>query len=271
MKIKKLIFVVSVFMALSLTACQGNSADNLSVTQTPAGETPASTDVAGGKETVTMQYAVGDIVFADDTVMKADHLTEINGENLPVAVIAGFKENGAAFGIGVHRSDAPLQWASDDTVGYSTRFEDTVCTQDAEKEDVFHGDTDGSDNWEAVCKTDSQGTSDAKENYPAFYFVNTYAEKYALADSYASGWYMPDIAGLCTVYKNRKAVNASLKKIYELDSSAAMSGLDTNWYWSSSQAGSEDDHAWFVHYFNGYAGECPKNFDNLHVIAVRDF
>ena len=50
-----------------------------------------------------------------------------------------------------------------------------------------------------------------------------------------------------------------------------MNGLTTNWYWSSSQADSADDYAWFVHFFNGYAGECPKNFTNVHVIAIRDF
>ena len=58
---------------------------------------------------------------------------------------------------------------------------------------------------------------------------------------------------------------------YELDEEAAMNGLETNWYWSSSQAGAEDDYAWFVHYFNGYAGECPKNFTNVHALAVRVF
>ena len=32
-----------------------------------------------------------------------------------------------------------------------------------------------------------------------------------------------------------------------------------------------DDYAWFVHYFNGYAGEYPKNFTNVHALAVRAF
>ena len=73
------------------------------------------------------------------------------------------------------------------------------------------------------------------------------------------------------MYENRLEINAALEKIYELDHSAAMDGLTTNWYWSLSQANSEDDYAWFVHFFNGYAGECPKNFTNVHAIAIRDF
>jgi len=47
--------------------------------------------------------------------------------------------------------------------------------------------------------------------------------------------------------------------------------LGTVWYWASSQSDSDDDYAWFVHYFNGYAACCPKDFDNLHVMAVRVF
>lgn len=122
-----------------------------------------------------------------------------------------------------------------------------------------------------MCVQDSEDTVNAAEKYPAFDFVNTYAETYELTGNYASGWYMPSIAELCDIYKNRRAINDSLQHIYRLDEHAAMNGLETNWYWSASQAGSEDDYAWFVHYLNGYAGECPKNFTNVHVLAVRAF
>ena len=135
----------------------------------------------------------------------------------------------------------------------------------------FFGDIDGSDNWTVIYTQDSEDTADTATNYPAFHFVNTYAETYKLTGAYASGWYMPSIAELCDIYQNREAVNDSLQHIYSLDDHAAMNGLETNWYWSSSQAGDQDDYAWFVHYFNGYAGECPKNFTNVHALAVRVF
>ena len=171
--------------------------------------------------------------------------------------------------MGVHRSDEPLQWASDDSAGYAANFTDTVCTQ--ESDFGFLGDTDGEDNWKAICDQESEDTADAEVNYPAFHFVNAYASNYNLSGKMASGWYMPSIAELCKIYQNREAVNNSLQHIYRLDEQAAMNGLETNWYWSASQAGSEDDYAWFVHYFNGYAGECPKNFTNVHALAVRAF
>lgn len=119
--------------------------------------------------------------------------------------------------------------------------------------------------------TPLQWKEDDAENFPAFDFVDNYAETYDLTGDYASGWYMPDIDELCSIYENREDIDNSLECIYGLDNRLAMDGLDTNWYWSSTQSDLEDDYAWFVHYFNGYAGECPKNFTNVHVLTVRVF
>ena len=221
------------------------------------------------KEAVFVQYAIGDIILADGSIVKETDLAAIDNSNAPIAVIAGFQEDGTAFGIGVHRSDAPLQWASDNSAGYATNFTNIVCTQDSEF--GFSGDKDGTDNWNEICAQDQEDTTDAEVNYPAFHFVNTYAASFCMSGDYAVGWYMPSIEELCGIYQNREAVNNSLRHIYKLDKEAAMNGLETNWYWSSSQAGAEDDYAWFVHYFNGYAGECPKNFTNVHALAVRAF
>lgn len=215
------------------------------------------------------RYEIGDIILADGSAVKEADMTALDAGNIPVAVIAGFEEDGTAFGVGVQRSSTPLQWAADDSAGYATAFADTVCTQESDR--TFSGDKDGSDNWERICSQDETAAAGAAENYPAFHFVNTYAEACGLTGDYASGWYMPSIAELCEIYQNQNVVDASLQKIYGLDNSVSMDGLGVNWYWSSSQAGAEDDYAWFVHYFNGYAGECPKNFTNVHVVAVRKF
>lgn len=261
------IFFLAMLLALSLTACGNEKGSDVSEVQN--GNSFSEESENNNQAAITAQYTVGDIVLTDGSISKTESLTALDSGNAPIAVIAGFQENGAAFGVGVHRSDTPLPWALDDTAGYATKFVDTVCTQNTDK--TFSGDRNGSDNWSAMCAADSDGTANAENNYPAFHFVNTYAQTYGLTDAHASGWYLPSIAELSTVYENRDAINAALEKIYELDHSAAMNGLDTNWYWSSSQADSEDDYAWFVHYFNGYAGECPKNFTNVHVIAIRDF
>ena len=221
------------------------------------------------------RMSIGDIVFADGTIARAADLDALDNGNRPVAVIAGIRPDGAVFGVGLHRSDTPLPWAVDNSNGYVTKFKDIISTLDADNGNAasvaFAGDTDGSDNWSVIRSVDKSGSANAAKNYPAFNFVNTYAAKHHLTGEYASGWYMPSIAELCVLYNNRKVVNASLHRIYELNQRAAMEGLGTNWYWSSSQSDPRDDYVWFVHYFNGYTCDCPKNFTNLHVIAVRAF
>ncbi len=255
---KILTLVLSMLMTLSLTAC-----DNSGIPPVPSSETTGG--AASGGDDTAIQYVVGDIILADGTVAKAVDLTAVDSANPPVAVIAGTRDDGISFGVGVHRSSVPLQWAPAGTAGSLTNFTETACA------DSSTGDTDGSDNWDVIFAEDVPGTTDAEKNYPAFHFITTYADTFQLPERCASGWYLPSIAELCTVYENREAINTSLKKIYELDSSAAMDGLGTNWYWSSSQSNDNDDYAWFVHYFNGYAADCPKDFDNLHVLAVRAF
>lgn len=120
-------------------------------------------------DSVSAQYKIGDIILADGSIVKEDDLVTVDRNNVPIAIIAGFQEDGTAFGIGVHRSDTPLQWAADDSVGYTIRFTDTVCMQ--ESDFGFSGDKDGSDNWEAMCVQDGEDTVNAAEKYPAFDFV----------------------------------------------------------------------------------------------------
>lgn len=223
-------------------------------------------------DTAAAQYNIGDIILADGSVIAGTDFTAADSSKLPIAVIAGQNDDGTFWGVGVHRSDAPLQWAPENTAGNTTKFADIVCTQnDRSAAAEFSGDTDGNGSWEAICLEDPQGTADAASNYPAFYFVNTYAESHGLTGEYSDGWHMPSIAELSVLYDNSSAVNASLQSIYRQDSSAAMNGLGTNWYWTCSQSDSDNDYAWFIHYFNGYKDCCPKGFTNLHVLAVRSF
>lgn len=275
---KGMIFILSVIVSLSMAACSGTGlslsgpeggSDEIAMESGDIFEAELAESKEAGNDSASMSYEIGDIILADGSVIKEADLISIDSSNLPIAVIAGCRGDGATIGIGVHRSDSPLPWAADESMGYTAKFTDIVCAQDSGS--VFTGDVDGSDNWAAICAQDESNTVYSSESYPAFSFANTYAETYELTGAYASGWYMPSIAELYEVYQNRETVNSSLQKIYGLDSNVAMNGLGTNWYWSSSQASSEDDYAWFVHYFNGYAGECPKNFTNVHVLVVRKF
>lgn len=235
---KYLVLVISVSAVISLTACGGSQGkEETGLLETGEQEAGVSLEVGESEETASIKTGeaeeasaresglVGDIILLDGSVIKAAEFTVMDSGNVPVAVIAGCKEDGTVLGIGLQRSDEPLQWESD------------------------------------------QGEDE--EAYPARQFADTYGAVHQLTGAYESGWYMPDIEELGMIYENREAINGSLEIIHELDSQAAMDSLNTNWYWSSSQSESQEDYAWFIHFFNGYAGECPKNFTNVHALAVR--
>lgn len=271
---KIITLILFVMTAVSLAACgskkisTSDPADAASSEQ----EKKKTTEKDSGAE----KYEVGDIILADGSVVKEKDFSDVDRENLPIAVVADIKSDGTALGLGVHRSSDPMQWALEKTTGEQTKFTKLVCAkEDSDSEDAdeldFTGATDGGDSWNTICSGDKKGTKNAKKNYPAFHFVNTYAKTHKLTGSYASGWYLPSIAETCVVYRNKEVIDRSLQKIYESDHTAAMDGLETNWYWSSSQSGTKKDYAWFVHYVNGYVSDCPKNFTNLHVLAVRKF
>lgn len=185
---------------------------------------------------VSAPYSAGDIILSDGSIVKAEDFSSIDNSNPPIAIAAKLQDDGTILGLGVHRSEEPLPWETDET-----------------------------------APSDARSDAVTDENSPAFLFIDTYSENYISNNDYTSGWYMPDISELCAIYENREEINASLSKIYSLDEHAAMDGLGTNWYWSSTQSETQEDYGWFVHFFNGYSSDCPKNFTNLHVLAVRAF
>ena len=199
----------------------------------------------------------GKIVLADNTVVDKDGYTAIDPANPPVAVVYKTNAYGGAIGVALHRSHLP--WAKRNTTGYNTKFEGIVCTPsvlyqtEAAASATFTGDTDGSDNWDYICSVDPEGTANAAVNYPAFNWVNTYNETYkSKLGSARPAWYMPSIAELCEVYKNKGAVNASLSKINGLNSAYADEAFGNRYCCSSSQFSNYYHGAWFADFGIGY-------------------
>ena len=199
----------------------------------------------------------GKIVLADNTVVDKDGYTAIDPANPPVAVVYKTNAYGGAIGVALHRSHLP--WAKRNTTGYNTKFEGIVCTPsvlyqtEAAASATFTGDTDGSDNWDYICSVDPEGTANAAVNYPAFDWVNTYNETYkSKLGSARPAWYMPSIAELCEVYKNKGAVNASLSKINGLNSAYADEAFGNRYCCSSSQFSNYYHGAWFADFGIGY-------------------
>ena len=142
--------------------------------------------------------------------------------------------------IGLQKSASTLMWAPSGTTGYGKKFTNIVCTPSktgsgAASTATFTGDTDGSDNWAEICDVDPEGTANAATNYPAFNFANTYGATAGLTGTgYENGWYVPSIAELCEVYKNKDVIQTSLTKANGFK-------IGTSDYWSSSQTQSAFD------------------------------
>ena len=187
-------------------------------------------------------HSVGDIVLKDGTFIpysKDLTLTDEQKKNaIAVIFYAGNRSDtlGArTLGVGLKTSKddgyneiptiegvndtylrgTPLQWAPKGTAGYNINFTQTASG------DFGEGDLDGSDNWDIICKIDSNAQSTAATNYPAFNWVNTYASRYGITGMYADGWYMPTISELITVFSSEVA-NKIMDVFEKIDGSLSM-------------------------------------------------
>ncbi|MBC6720090.1 fibronectin type III domain-containing protein [Treponema sp. Marseille-Q4130] len=222
-------------------------------------------------------WTPGKIVLADNTAVDKDGFTAVDPGNPPVAVVCGKNVYGAAIGVALHKG-GPLRWAKSGTTGYGTYFRGIVCTPSVYNQSgaaamtAFTGDEDGSDNWDYICSADPEGTANAAVNYPAFDWVLKYNTAYeAQLGSARPAWYMPSIAELCQVYKNKEAVNESLLKISGSASSYADASLGTGWYWSSSQYSYSDKDAWLADFGSGYLSGYYSKYGNNDVWCIAGF
>lgn len=224
-------------------------------------------------------YAPGMIVLADKTLTAKEAYTAINPSNPPVGIV--FDIYGVPKILALHVSGQKLSWARQSTPGYTKRFEGIICMSDRTKENgaagaaTFRGDTDGSDNWTYIKSVEPAGTADAATNYPAFNWVNTYNTTYAaqLGTSHLA-WYMPSVAELCEIYKNKEKIDASLKAIHDLPDGGtyADTSFKSESYWSSSQVQdfNRDTYAWNVSFGTGYVTTDERYLDIL-TCAIADF
>ena len=247
-----------------------------------AGEYPVTVHCKSASKTGTLSvkdysaWTPGKIVLADNTAVDKDGFTAVDPGNPPVAVVCGTNVYGAAIGVALH-TGTHLEWAKDGTTGYKTKFEGIVCTPSVYNQNgaaltaAFTGDEDGSDNWDYICSADPEGTANVAVNYPAFDWVLKYNTRYAAQlGSTRPAWYMPSIAELSELYKNKEAVNESLLKINGSASSYADASLGTGWYWSSSQYSDYYKYAWLAGFGSGYLYDDGKNGNN-NVCCIAGF
>ena len=223
-------------------------------------------------EYVASSYAVGDIILTNGTKVSVANVETytIDENNKPIGVVAMISD---IYGvptpkvIGLQKSASSLMWAPDGTTGYNTKFTNIVCKPSKTGEGAaltatFTGDTEGSDNWEYICSIDPEGTQDAATNYPAFNFANTYGTTAGLTGTdYENGWYVPSLAELCEVYKNKEVIQISLTKANGFK-------FGTSICWSSSQNASFYSNACRVSFDGGFVSNLYK-YSNYNVFVLQ--
>ena len=208
-----------------------------------------------GTKAPTEAKAVGDIVFSDGSATPySTDLTLSNAQKGAAVAVIYYAGSSAedvlgakTLGVGLKNTgtDNYLAWAKNGVNGYGTNITAIQCTPGSDNAVTagFTDDTDGSDNWKALCDTVSD--EDTSGNYPAWEWVNAYATSTAnLTGDYASGWYLPTVAELSMLYRAKNTVNSALEK-------AGGTEIADDLYWSSRQYASDYGAAWDVMFEDG--------------------
>ncbi|MCR4953547.1 MAG: SUMF1/EgtB/PvdO family nonheme iron enzyme, partial [Treponema sp.] len=233
--------------------------------------------------------SVGDVLLTDGSIIsyKAGRTFTDTEKANAVGVLYGFDEKGAPMGwVAKYHTDTHTGyvWATNDVTLGGTGFESIACTRTSESNNVdegvtFEGDLDGSDNWEKVCEADTTAESNPAK-YPVFDYVNKYGKDptadyyfggYLSETEYKDGWYLPSIAELACLFKNRKKINDVLETLNE----DGKPKNNTHYYscWSSSLS-QDASKCWVVTSNDwgktGYVDEINKNYnDSYRVIPVH--
>ena len=197
----------------------------------------------------------GDFVLKDGTMLPKDIiLTDTQKSNVAAVIVRAAADGKPALGVGIVHNQ--MAWCTKSATGYSTNITSLLG-------DETTGYTDGSDGWEKLKKACSDAESNP-ENYPAWNYSLTYAKTNGLTGDLATGWYLPTVAELYTIYQNKTVVDESLSK-------AGGSTFGTGWYWSCCQGPSGSNYARGLYFRNGSMDDNGKYGNKFYVCSVRAF
>ena len=211
--------------------------------------------VASVSYTIKPDYskcAVGDFVLKDGTILSKDATPESG--TVAAVIVRAAADGKPALGVGIVRNK--MAWCTKSAAGNSTN----ITALQGDKTTDYR---DGSDGWEKLKKACSDAES-KPENYPAWNYSLTYAKNNGLTGDLATGWYLPTVAELYTIYQNITVVDKSLSK-------AGGSTFGTSWYWSCCQNYSNDNYARVLGFGSGNMYDKDKDYDSYFVCSVRAF
>ena len=209
---------------------------------------------SSGTDNYYSKYQVGDFVLKNGTILSKDKTPE--KDTVAAVIVRADTLTKPALGVGIVHSKSDLAWCIDSAAGCRT---DITELQGDETSDYM----DGSDGWEKL----KAACSDAENNpeyYPAWNYSLTYAKTNSLEGDLATGWYLPTVAELYTIYQNKTTVDASLSK-------AGGSTFGESSYWSCCQSPFGSNTARILGLDYGDRSFVTKYSDDYSVCAVRAF
>ena len=227
------------------------------------------------------ELQVGDYLLADGNLVGKDETLTTGQQADVIAIVfrAGHHANDSsdysATGIGQQKCHGYAIALQDATNGY--------CQWGVYGTELGCCPTDGSGNkqnnystpdidWSGYAWTQKiiaaaggTGNLNAAEDsgYPATYYaVVDYASKVP-SPANSSGWFLPSIGQMWNVYQNRTSL---------FDGKTVVSGLKSDWYWSSSEYYYDPaGNALFVDVYRGYVGSNVKDLRSSYVRPVLAF
>ncbi|MBR4825280.1 MAG: hypothetical protein IKZ86_10800 [Spirochaetaceae bacterium] len=295
MKTPAFAILLAIILTCALVSCGGggggggsapattdsSSTNTTTTTSTSTSSTSTSTTTTTyyGTKAPTEAKAVGDIVFSDGSATSYSSGLSLTDAQKSAAIAMIFykgtecSNDGSTrtLGVGLKRSASTMQWCrwssdSDCANGYDTNITTIrVTSHGSTGAYTFSGYKDGSNNLSQIA-TVLAGSNDTETagNYPAFEYAKNYGSTNGCIGSYASGWYLPSIAELFQIWKERANINAVV----------VLCGLTNTFssteFWSSSMGSSQRDFASRLDFDNGGCADISKRY-NRDVCAVRAF
>ena len=201
---------------------------------------------------VEVDCRVGDFILKDGTILSKDETPE--SDTVAAVIVRAATDDKPALGVGIVHNE--MAWCTKSAAGYNT---DITALQG----DKTSGYMDGSDGWEKLKAYCSDAESNP-ENYPAWNYCLTYAKTNGLTGALATGWYLPTVAELDTIYQNKAVVDASLSK-------ASGSTFGGKYYVSCCQTPSINYCVWGLSFTRGGMGTTHKDYTTSSFCSVRAF
>lgn len=241
--------------------------NGVSVRCTPEGVEPVS------------KYSLGDIVMSDGSIQKAStfEMPPSGSHIVPVAIIFATNFTGTnrgsntvssrTLGVGLYKLEPnPVAWCHKEAYGASRLIQSIIGTRNG-------GDMDGRDNLTQVGFFDINGYREKEKFYPALSKCDAYGQRFLSGyEEYRNGWYLPSIAELVELYKNKSIVDNSFDAIYGFKEISKEFKIYTHSYWSSSQSPYAAERCFYMDCGTGNMYDLDKTKkDKNYARAIRVF